>query len=391
MSTLDDLFGEAGHTASPGPGIDPRERERLRRLVGAGAAGAARPAGSTQGRASLADIVGEAGAAAPGPQRQASAAPVPDKSAARPRRQRSRRRTPADWVNALVATVAVAAVVGVGALVLVERTTQDDVAQAAQSLRQQEAEVRNRATTLQTSQGLYSTAITDAAALAAEADAALVGLEGKSDEAARATAVQALDAFGSALAGHQAADDAVELGRATPEPTDLASVAAALDDVREASEAIDEAIDRTREARSALTAAQDAFRAALATFGATLPASAAEVVDENLAAVESYREAVRVTADDVGVAQGRGESGLAQMVLYGQAVDALRAENQRVLDLRSQIRRDSWTPPQVVEPPPPVEEESVPPPPEGEVTEPGTDPGIIPGPPIQPVPTDPPS
>lgn len=388
MNTLDDLFGEAGRSAPSGSGIDPAERERLLRLVGPGPVRTARTASSPTSRAGLADIVGDAGSAI-GPRRDDPARAVSTSKSprARPQRQRSHRRTAEDWLNTAVAAVAVAAVVAVGGLVLIERTSQDDVVRAAQSLRQQEAEVRNRAVTLQTSQGLYETAITDASALASEADPILVGLEGKSDEAARVTAVQALEAFRSALTAHEPAEDAVEFAGATPAPTDLASVAAALDGVRVASNEIDDAIDRTREARAALTTAVEAFRAALQMFGATLPASAAEAIDDNLAAGDSYREAVRVTADDVAIAQGRGESGLAQMALYGQAVDALREENQRVLDARSQARRNSggWTPPAIVEPAPPAEEGTQPPPPEGETTEPQPAPGTTPDPLIPPI------
>ncbi|MGN6218382.1 MAG: hypothetical protein ACTHNQ_02675 [Microbacterium sp.] len=375
MNTLDDLFDDAEGRPQSASSVDARDVERLRSLVGAASpAAGSRGGGSASEQRLLSDIVGEASAssAAPG---AAETGRADAGSPAGVTKVKTQRRTAGDWVSVGVAVTAVGAVLAVGALAIVQRTTADDVSQATRSLREQEAELRNRITTLETSLSLYGSAVTDATAVAESAEPALAALEGKSDEAARATAVQAVAGFREALAALDVPADATTYARGTATPTDLAAAAARLDEVRARALEVDGAIDDTREARSAVAATQSGLLAALAAFGATVPASGGMIAEENPYASDAYRAAVLATADDIVAAQRRGESGAAQMTAYGQAVDALRIENQRVMDARTPVRQNAggWAPPRTTTPVP-TEESTPEVPPADTGTEPGTDP-----------------
>lgn len=333
MNELDRLLADASRRGGEAP-ADDAALTRLRRLVGAGPA-------SAGPRAS-----GAAAAAQPGSVSAAASALSVVSPRSRAKRSRGRR-TAGDWVTTATAVAAIAAVVGVGVLVGVESASSNEVTAAAQSLRAQEVDLRNRTTTLETSLDLYETAVADAEALADSAEAPLAGLEGRSDEPARAAALTALATFRDEIRGQSAPREPAAYRREADADQSLPAVAAQLDAVRAASLEIDAAIDETRAARSAVAASEETFRAALSALGATLPGFAAVVAGENRDAGQSYRAAVTAAADAVVAAQLGGGSGGAEMIAYAAAVDALRGENQRVIDSTPEPEpepRSNWRP-----------------------------------------------
>ena len=394
METLDRLFGDtASQQKAPDPGASD-EIARLREMVGSGPAAADGAADletqtgklrvivggavSSDDKADLDTqtgrlraIVGRAWTADAVPASDAEAPGGPRGPGAVKQRRSRGRRTMAQWLNGAVAIIAVAAVVAVVSAVVVQNASSTEVVQAAASLRTQEAELRNRTTTLQTSLALYDDAAAEAQAAADTAEAALLGLEGKSDEAARAAALEAVAVFRASLEGREAPSAPAAYER---EPStaadDLVTVAAQLDAVRAASDEVERAIDAARAARAQLGADEKEFLAAITVFGSTLPQTAAALVAENGEAGEQFRTAVTDAAAAVAAAQQRGSVAAPEMASYSAAVDALRADNERALAERAAqpVRRNrGWAPPRTTVPPveeqapPPVDEGTVPP------------------------------
>lgn len=388
MATLDRLFGDtASEQKAPDPGAS-EEVARLQAMVGSGPAAPDDAAALETQTGRLQAIVGGAVSsddkadldtqtgrvrAIVGRAWTADAVPASDAEApngvrapgtAKQRRSRGRR-TMAQWLNGAVAIIAVAAVVAVVSAVVVQNASSTEVTQAAASLRTQEAELRNRTTTLQTSLALYDDAAAEAQAAADAAETALLDLEGKSDEAARAAALEAVAVFRESLQGREAPSAPAAYERTPSAPAeDLVTVAAQIDAVRAASDEVERAIDEARAARAQLGVDEKDLVAAVTAFGATLPLTAAEIVAENGEAGEQFRTAVTNAAAAVTAAQQRGTVAAAEMTAYSAAVDALRAENERVLAERAAQpvpRNRGWVPPRTTAPPaqeqaPPVDE-----------------------------------
>jgi hypothetical protein len=265
----------------------------------------------------------------------------------RNRKIAARRRTLGDWASASTAVAAIAAVVVVGATVFVQNASSDEVSQAADSLRRQEAELSNRITVLETSLGLYEAESAEVGEFADGAGSALIQLEGRSDEDARLATVGALAVLREALDTQEPLERPVEYRRMPTPPVELADVAAQLDAVHVASERVEEAIDIARSSRVGLAQNESTFVASWTTLGASLPATAALIASENGQAGEAYRANVVAGAAAIVAAQERGDNGLTEIATYSQAVDTLRVENQRVIDAGAvkppPVRR--WTSP----------------------------------------------
>lgn len=346
-STLRDLVGEGASGSStsgsrkvtdravgssPAPSIDPGSA--LSALVGG-----SRPASSPDSRSALSALVGVGGKSAEDAGWQA---PELAQAGKRPLFGGRRRVGAVNYLSLAAAVLAVLAIVGTTSFAVVQRTTANPADDAMVSLREREAELANDTKVLQTAADLYGASVEEATSLAQASESVLAALEGRVDGSALAAAQAAR---GTLL---QAAATAVsvsvpEYQRASIDEESLADVAKAIDGVRLARESLPTLITDARDARSQVTGAVSAFRAELASLGSAIKAEADKLIVENDSAAQSFRAAVTDAAGRVTAAQQAGGDGLAEMPVYAAAVDALRAENQRVLALEEAERERTPT------------------------------------------------
>lgn len=322
------LLGEHSETASPDRSQD------LINLVGG-----SRPASTPDSRSALSALVGAGGKSAEDAGWQA---PELAQVGKRPLFGGRRKAGAVNYLSVAAAVVAVLAIVGTASFAVVQRATANPADDAMVSLREREAELANDTKVLQTAADLYDASVTEAASLAQASESVLVALQGRVDgaalgaaEAARGTLLQA-----SATATSVSIP---EYQRASIDEKSLADVGKAIDGVRLARESLPTLITDARDARSQITAAVSAFKSQLATLGSAIKAEADKLVTENDSAAQSFRAAVTDAAGRVTAAQQAGGDGLAEMPVYAAAVDALRAENQRVLALEEAERERTPT------------------------------------------------
>lgn len=318
--------------SSPAPSIDPGSA--LSALVGG-----SRPASSPDSRSALSALVGVGGKPAEDAGWQA---PELAQAGKRPLFGGRRRVGAVNYLSLAAAILAVLAIVGTTSFAVVQRTTANPADDAMVSLREREAELANDTKVLQTAADLYDASVEEATSLAQASESVLAALEGRVDGSALAAAQAAR---GTLL---QAAATAVsvsvpEYQRASIDEESLADVAKAIDGVRLARESLPTLITDARDARSQVTGAVSAFRAELASLGSAIKAEADKLIVENDSAALSFRAAVTDAAGRVTAAQQAGGDGLAEMPVYAAAVDALRAENQRVLALEEAERERTPT------------------------------------------------
>lgn len=318
--------------SSPAPSIDPGSA--LSALVGG-----SRPASSPDSRSALSALVGVGGKSAEDAGWQA---PELAQAGKRPLFGGRRRVGAVNYLSLAAAVLAVLAIVGTTSFAVVQRTTANPADDAMVSLREREAELANDTKVLQTAADLYDASVEEATSLAQASESVLAALEGRVDGSALAAAQAAR---GTLL---QAAATAVsvsipEYQRASIDEESLADVAKAIDGVRLARESLPTLITDARDARSQVTGAVSAFRAELASLGSAIKAEADKLIVENDSAAQSFRAAVTDAAGRVTAAQQAGGDGLAEMPVYAAAVDALRAENQRVLALEEAERERTPT------------------------------------------------
>ncbi|SDH62592.1 hypothetical protein [Microbacterium pygmaeum] len=319
VTTLRELVGDA----DPGSGIarlSPESAERrLSDIVGAGAS---EPVVQDDANR-LADLVGA-------PMRSGIAIGASgidyDESATTRERPFS-----IDWLSAAVAVIAIVAVVIVVAAAVWTRASAGSVDDATRSLRAEEATLQGRLMTLATAIDRLEGDVERAVLLAGRADAAVGALAGKSDEGARLQAASGIAAY---------RDQVQTLGEITPPPPysrsavtsgELADIAAALDSVRTATLEVETVLADTHDARSAVADERGRLLTTLTGLGGSLAATGPAIVAENAAATEPFRAAVSDSLTRLSTAQAAGADGIDEMLAYAASVDALRAENQRVL------------------------------------------------------------
>ncbi|MFS0733980.1 hypothetical protein ABC304_03065 [Microbacterium sp. 1P10UB] len=333
MTSLSELFADDPAAAAPVDGTRSDQIARLRDVVGGPASSAEvpRPTSKTSsaGASALAAVVGER-APALQPARAAGSSDAPAADSASSRFGEMRQMVGLDRIGAVTAIVSVLAVVGVVSGATALQATSGDVREAQQSLRAEEADLRNHVSALETAQTRFEDAVQDAAALAEEADTTLTALTGKSDETARVTATGALGQLRSSVSAQKAASTPQYVSASLPSG-ELTEVATALDRVRATAGQVEVAIDDTRSARAAVEQSRAVFIDALSGFGGTLPTTAATIVAENTAAEAAYRDGVTAALVAVAAEQQAGGSGLAAMMTYASAVDSLRADNDRAI------------------------------------------------------------
>lgn len=296
-----------------------------------------------------------------------------------------------NYLSIVVAAVAVVALVGTASFAVIQRATANPADEAMVSLGEREAELRNDTNVLQTAADLFATTRTDAQALADSSAVVLAGLQGRVDAAPLAAAETARVNL-AASASTTLPVEVPQYSRPSIDEKSLPAVAAAIDDVRLAREALPALLTRVRDARASVVAAVDAFRGELRAVGAAIDASATKEIDANDAAADSFRTAVADAATRVRVAQQAGGDGLSDMPSFAVAVDALRAENTRILALRAaeEDEADARSPQRTVDPPSSGgQQPSDPQPSDPPSTEPTTPPAPEPQPEPSPEPTTP--
>ncbi|WZH37542.1 MAG: hypothetical protein PIR02_02500 [Microbacterium enclense] len=250
-----------------------------------------------------------------------------------------RRAGAVNLVSVAIAVLAVVLLSGTATFAVIQRATTNPADDAMISLREREAELRNETQVLQTAADLYAATITESTAIAASSEGVLAGLRGRVDQAVLDAADRARTSLVSA-AGAAQTFRIPEYARASVDEQSVAQVAEAIDDVRVAREALPPMVSQVREARATVVAALDGFRNELRSVGSAIEAGAAAEVAKNDSAAESFRTAVTDAAARVRTSQLAGGDGLSDMVGYAAALDALRTENQRVLDLEASIEED---------------------------------------------------
>lgn len=312
----------------------PDSREALAALVGGSP-----PASSPYSRAALSALVGAGGKSAEDAGWQA---PELAQVGKRPLFGGRRKAGAVNYLSVAAAVVAVLAIVGTASFAVVQRATANPADDAMISLREREAELANDTKVLQTAADLYDASVTEAASLAQASESVFVALQGRVDGAALGAAESARGTLLQASA--TAAPVSIpEYQRASIDEKSLADVGKAIDGVRLARESLPTLITDARDARSQITAAVSSFKAELATLGSAIKSEADRLVVENDSAAQSFRAAVTDAAGRVTAAQQAGGDGLAEMPVYAAAVDALRAENQRVLALEAVERERTPT------------------------------------------------
>ncbi|WP_193751218.1 hypothetical protein [Microbacterium testaceum] len=248
-----------------------------------------------------------------------------------------RKAGPVNYLSVAVAAIAVVALVGTASFAVFLRATANPADDAMVSLREREAELANETKVLQTAVDLYAGSTSEAASLAETSAPVLAALQGRVDGAALAAAENAR----AVLA--QKAQAAVSVSvpayqRDSIDEKSLDDVGQAIDDVRLARETLPPLISEARDARSSVVTALSDYRTALGSLGAAIQSEAAKLVAANDSAGSAFRAAVTDAAARIVSAQQAGGDGLSDMPAYAVAVDALRAENARIVALEEAER-----------------------------------------------------
>ncbi|WP_136585950.1 hypothetical protein [Microbacterium hydrothermale] len=299
--------------------------------------GGSRPASSPDPRATLSTLVGAGGESAKDVGWQA---PELAQVGKRPIFNGRRKAGAVNYLSLAAAVLAVVAIVGTASFAVVQRATANPADDAMVSLREREAELANDTKVLQTAADLYDASVREATSLAQNSESVLAALEGRVDGTALAEA-QAARGTLLQVAAMAVAVSVPEYQRASIDEESLADVGKAIDGVRLARESLPTLITDARDARSQVSGAVSAFRTELSDLGSAIESEANKLVVENDSAAQSFRAAVTDAAGRVTAAQQAGGDGLAEMPVYAAAVDALRAENQRVLRLEDEIRNST--------------------------------------------------
>lgn len=389
MTTLADLFTDSGERAVDPAGDAQREADEATQLEGLFARPRRRPvaAASRDDQAALAALVGD----------RASATSVVAGGAPAGPRSIRRGRSGRDWMSIAVAIVAVLAIAAAGVVTAVALTSASPASDAMKTLTQAEAGLVDGIDA--TNRSIASVEQTrDAAVTQAESlSVALQALSGMSDETQRASAVTAVQQYVSAVTAIELPARAAAWQRPQIDTASLASVGTAIDAVGERSLELETTNQGVAESRKALTAADTALAGAVAAFASTIPAAATAVIDENPDTADSFRAAVESAAAGVAASDLLTPAGLNAVTAYTTAVDALRAEQVRVIGVMRdeqavRSRPGGGTGEAPVTPTPgdqtPVDPAPVDPAP---VDPAPVDPAPVDPAPVDPVPTDPPT
>ncbi|PRA81992.1 hypothetical protein [Microbacterium sp. MYb66] len=332
MSTLEGLFTNDARSSRPGPEeAQGREEHDLEQVVGARRSAAP----STRVHADTARLLALVDAAekAPGP------APLAAGEAGRATPRRGARRI--DWISVSAATLAVTVVLGTLGFAGVQMANASPAATAAQALEEDEAALASAERGMTAAVDRLSAEIASGASQSTTTRSVIQGLEESIAEPdAQAAALAAVDAYAAALAGVVLPEVPQAFAPADVDEDSLTEVAAALDEVRERSAAVDDAVIEIRALRAAVDQNATTYRQALDVFAATFAARAALEVEENSSAGQELRDAVTAAAAALTTVPLDEAAGHQALAAYQEAVLALRREGERArIEAEAQAER----------------------------------------------------
>lgn len=306
-------------------GVEPSSASDLSAVVGGA------PSPSPKAGTELADMVG---AAMPRSDDRGWMAPELAEAGRRPRFSGGGRGGSVGVFSIVVAVAAVAMLAGTTTFALVQRATANPAVEAMDGLREREAELRNEIKGLQTSSDLLAAVVEEARASSESAAGVLPALRGRVLDAPLDAADSARTALDSAVLS---VPNVIvpDYQRGAVDEQSLQAVGGALDEVRRQRDTLPALIAQVRSSRSGVSSALDDFRTRLRDLGASIEGTAEQIVQSEDAAAESFREAVTNAASGVRAAQQTGGDGLTELAAFASAVDALIAENARVLEQQS--------------------------------------------------------
>lgn len=279
-----------------------------------------------------ADLATRVGPASARPDDFAWAAPELARAGKRPRFAR-RKAGAVNILSIAVAIFSIVALIGVASFALVLRATANPADDAMVSLREREAELTNEIDQTRTAMDLYSASLAAANASIASARDVLPGLVPHVSPNSL-KAAQAAQASLERLAAQPPSIVIPDYRRAPIDESSLVEVGRALDEVREVEDTLPTMMTEVRNARAELVAGLTAFRASLLPVGEALQTDAAERIGAATAADDSFRATVEAASAALRASQAAGGDGLSEMSAVVSALDALEAENQRVLEQR---------------------------------------------------------
>ncbi|MFU8945337.1 hypothetical protein ACLRGF_01255 [Mycetocola zhadangensis] len=265
------------------------------------------------------------------------------------------------------------------------------------SYQTQQAELGKLATTAAADVAAFTTLRDELSALNANAATALAAVAGFSDEPSRLAAETARIEFESSIAAQAPvtpSDDPVKVDGKLSEKSSVDELASGINALNAEAQRLEEDADVAASALAKLTATRNTFVAAMGVFGATIPATATDVINRNPDAAASFEDAVTSAVASLTAAIDAGQPGIAEVQAYASAAAALQAEHARLGGIGTSEpdngtgttpRTTPRTPPRTSTPP----TSTVPSPPAGET--PVAPVPVVPTPPVDegPTPEDP--
>lgn len=240
-----------------------------------------------------------------------------------------------DWVNTIVAGVAVIVVATTAIFAGVQVASADPAADAIEILADDQASLTGAENSLKA-----ATTRVEESIATGHADAALIRTAldelgatneraGTADPAALTSAIQAVDAYRAGLDQVVVPTAPAPYERGTVDEESLASVAEAINQIHEASAALDDAASELRSARTAIDALSTTYAGQLSIFAQTLTEFATAENEAHPVAGQTFRDAVTAATNAVTAAPLSGASGAAAFTAFRDAVLTLREEDRR--------------------------------------------------------------
>lgn len=352
MTHLDELFPDGPRAGDARTAVldDHHTARRLREMIGEPRQSGASATSDADARA-LADMV-EAAARTAVPVGAGS-----DESS----RPKKRPRRSIDAVTLAAASLAVVALAVAGTVGGIQMATASPAASAVESLESDEAALLNAHQSLKTAGDRLVADIDAQTAEAAQLRSALTGTSttpdpagelddaplAVTDAAALATALAAIDAYASGLAGITIPSLPADYVRDDIDEDSLVEVGGAIDGVQERLVAMDAATAEARSVRERLDALRPTADAAVDAYAASFVAAADAAIARYPDAEESLRTAVsdaaaRVAAADLWAAEGRSALAAYRDAFVALAADQLRFEIER----EQREQENQWQPQQ---------------------------------------------
>lgn len=338
MTSLDSLFVGEQPTQRD---VAARADGRLEAIVGAAAHGST-PLDHAVERRRLHQLVGEGAGLGVGVDPRAAPA-LPSAAQTRTRaRSKFLRRQRRDWLAVASAAAAMVAIIGasfVGVRAAVASTPTGD---ARTLLQFGEEALASSVAAVNAERKRVEVTRSDMMAAADLSATALGSLVGIADEELRQGALAARDAFVTELAAISVPTEFPLLeGEALDRGATLSQIGAALEVVNARQLDVDAVHQELADLRNLLEAKRDAYRLTVVPLADSMIALAATSIEQNVEALPEFRVAVQNSASVFAAARATGRAGWAEMQALGDAIRALRADEERVLLEAEEARSSS--------------------------------------------------